>query len=334
MIQKVRLSRLFIAPTLLSTILCAQGVSPTKRIVSLQGLKSSPARCIGTLRAQFLDDTTLLISNPICAKSNVESSNQHAVANLDGNLRYSTELGQGSRYAYIGPPGYLFFPANQQGWLIFDIELHPKGTIPIPSGDRPRDIVLSPSHTAVALSSVECCNDSGPYHWQLLAGSPLIKTGEYTGPLPFPGITDSGVVEPAVSGKSKLVSFEPNPGELWFFDTRYQLTRQSKTGTDTLLPEAAWLAPKSRETYCSESLSSSQPRLILAYCSTFVSLPDGFALLTHTGLYDRLRYIVYDLTGNILIRGTYTYDSPPSLSPNGRLLALTQGKNVILYDLP
>src|SRR5258707_3232624 len=68
MIQKVRLSRLFIASTLLSTILCAQEVSPTKRTLSLQGLKPSPTHCQLGLKAQFLDDTTLLLSNPICAK--------------------------------------------------------------------------------------------------------------------------------------------------------------------------------------------------------------------------------------------------------------------------
>jgi hypothetical protein len=97
MIQKVRLSRFFIASALLSNILCAQGVSPTKRIVSFQGLKPSPTHCQLGLKAQFLDDTTLLISNPICAKGGRDSSYQHAIANLDGNIRSSIELGEESR---------------------------------------------------------------------------------------------------------------------------------------------------------------------------------------------------------------------------------------------
>jgi hypothetical protein len=333
MIQKVRLSRLFIASTLLSTILCAQEVSPTKRTLSFQSLKPSPTHCQLGLKAQFLDDTTLLISNPICAKGGVESSHQHALANLDGNIRNSIELGQGSRYAYIGPPGYLLFPAEHPGWLIFDTDLHPKGTLPIPSGEFPGNIVLSPSRTAVALSSGTPGDHYSTYHWQLLTGNPLSKTAEYTGPLPFPGITDAGAVAPV--GKSKLADFEPIPGDLWFFDTHYQLTRRSNTGTETALPEATWLAPESKETWCSEELSVSQQRHILVHCMTTYYLPRAIGgFLTHGLPLFHLRYVVYDATGKILTKGTYPFDSPPSLSPNGRLLALTQEKNVILYDLP
>jgi hypothetical protein len=333
MIQKLRLSRPVITFILLSTILYAQEISLKKRIVSFQGLKPSPTHCQLGLKAQFLDDSTLLISNPICAKGGRNSSYQHAIANLDGNVRSSVELSEGSNNAYIGPPGYLFFPADHRGWLIYDTGLQPKWRVPIPSGEFPGSIALSPSRTAAALSS-HAAGEYSKYRWQIFTGDPLTKIGEYTGPLPFPGVTDSGAVKPVFSGKASLASFEPNPSELWFFDTNYQLTRRSNTSSDMLLPEAAWLAPKSQETFCSESLSASQPRRILAYCSTTVFLPRGFALLVHTALYAHLRYIVYDATGNILTKGTYTYDSPPSLSPNGRRLALTQGKNVILYDLP
>jgi hypothetical protein len=128
---------------------------------------------------------------------------------------------------------------------------------------------------------------------------------------------------------------EPTAGEFWFFDSHYQFTRRSGSSTDSILPDAAWLAPKSRyPPYCFSSLSVAQPHKVLAYCETEVHLPDGFALIVHTGLYAHLRYVVYDATGKILTKGTYPFDSPPSLSPNGRVLVLTQGKNVILYDLP
>jgi hypothetical protein len=335
MIQKAKLPLLLITSALLSTILCAQEVSPIKRTLSLQGLKPSPTHCQLGPKAQFLDDTTLLISNPICVKGGVESSHQHALASLDGKIRNSIELGEGSRYAYIGPQGYLFFPADHQGWLIFDTDLHPKGTLPIPSGEFPGSIALSPSRTAVALSSDAPGDHTDPYHWQLLAGNPLTKTGEYTGPLPFPGITDAGALESTLLDKPKLVSFEINPGESWFFDAHYQLTRRSKAGTESTLPEAAWLAPESRETWCSEKISASQPRHILVDCMTTYYLPRAIGgFLTHGLPLYHLRYVVYDATGKILTKGTYSFDSPPSLSPNGRLLALTQGKNVILYDLP
>jgi hypothetical protein len=334
MIQKVRLSPLFITSTLLSTILCAQEVSPTKRIVSFQGLKPSPTHCQLGLKAQFLDDTTLLISNPICAKGGRYSSYQHAIANLDGNIRSSIELSESSNRAYIGPPGYLFFPADQQGWLIYDTGLQPKWRVPIPSGEFPGGIALSPSRTAAALSS-HAAGDYSKYHWQLFTGEPLARIGEYTGQLPFPGITDAGAIEYALAGQPKLVSFEINPGESWFFDAQYQLTRRSKSGTESTLPEAAWLAPESRETWCSEKISASQSRHILVDCRTSYYLPRAISgFLTHGLPLYHLRYVVYDTTGQILTKGTYPFDSPPSLSPNGRLLALTQGKNVILYDLP
>jgi hypothetical protein len=152
MIQKAKLLRL-IASTFLSTTLCAQVASTTKRIVSFQGLKPSTTHCQLGLKAQFLDDTTLLISNPICAKGGRDSSYQHAIANLDGNIRSSIELSESSNSVYIGPPGYLFFPADQQGWLIYDTGLQPKWRVPIPSGEFPSSIALSPSRTAAALSS-------------------------------------------------------------------------------------------------------------------------------------------------------------------------------------
>lgn len=335
MTQKFRLSRPFTTFTLLSTIVCAQEVLLTKHVVSFQGLKPSPTHCQLGLKAQFLDDTTLLISNPICAKGSRYSSYQYAIANLDGNIRSSVELSESSNCAYIGPPGYLFFPADQQGWLIYDTRLQPKWRVPIPSGEFPGSVALSPSRTAAALSSDAPSDHTGPHNWQLFAGDPLKKTGEYTGPLPFPGITDTGAVEPTLLGKPKLVSFEPNPGELWFFDTHYQLTRRFKSGTETKLPEAAWLAPESQETWCSEKLSASQPGHILVSCMTTYYLPRAIGgFLTHGLPLYHLRYVVYDATGNVLTKGTYPFDSPPSLSPNGRLLALTQGKNVILYDLP
>jgi hypothetical protein len=330
MIQYLKMSRLFVASVLLGTFLCAQNTPLTKRTISFQGLKPSPTHCLN-LRAQFLDDNTLLISNPICAKNGVESSHQHALANLDGNVQSSVELGQGSRYAYIGPPGYLFFPADHQGWLIYDTALQPKWNVPIPPGEFPGRIALSPSRTAVALSS----RTNGPYHWQLFAGNPLTKVGEFTGSLPFPGITDTGTVKSEHPGKPNLDSVEPTPGELWFFDAHYQLTRQSNTGTDSLLPEAAWLAPEDKEGWCSEELSASHPSHILAYCMTSHYLPRAVGgFVTHGLPLYRLRYVVYDATGNILIKGTYPFDSPPSLSPNGHLLAVTQGKGVILYNLP
>ena len=330
MIQYLKMSRLFVASVLLGTSLCAQNTPLTKRTISFQGLNPSPTHCLN-LRAQFLDDNTLLISNPICAKNGVESSHQHALASLDGKVQSSIELGEGSRYVYIGPPGYLFFPADQQGWLIYDTALQPKWNVPIPSGEFPGRIALSPSHIAVALSS----RANGPYHWQLFAGDPLTKAGEFTGPLPFPGITDSGTVKSEHPDKPNLDNVEPTPGELWFFDAHYQLTRRSNTGTDSFLPEAAWLAPEDKERWCSEELSASPPSHILAYCETAHYLPRAVGgFVTHGLPLYRLRYVVYDATGNILIKGTYPFDSPPSLSPNGHLLAVTQGKGVILYNLP
>jgi hypothetical protein len=334
MIQKLRLSRLFIASTLLSTILCAQEVSPTKRIVSFQGLKPSPTNCHLGLKAQFLDDTTLLISNPICAKGGRYSSYQHAIANLDGNVRNSVELGEASRYAYIGPSGYLFFPADHDGWLIYNTDLQPKWRVPIPSGEFPGSIALSPSRTAAALSS-HVAGDYSKYRWQLFTGEPLARIGEYTGQLPFPGITDSGSIQPRAPNQPLGATIEPTASEFWFFDSHYQLTRRSGSSTDNILPDAAWLAPKSRyPPYCFSSLSVAQPHKVLAYCETEVHLPDGFALVVHTYLHSLLRYAVYDITGKILTEGTYPPDSPPSLSPDGHKLAVAQGKTVVLYDLP
>ena len=334
MIQKLRLSRPFITFTLFSTILCAQEVSLTKHVVSFQGLKSSPTHCQLGLRAQFLDDTTLLISNPICAKGGRNSSYQHAIANLDGSVRSSIELGDASNYAYVGPPGYLFFPPDHQGWLIYDTVLQPKWQVPIPSGEFPGSVALSPSRTAAALSS-HAAGDYSKYRWQLFTGEPLARIGEYSGQQPFPGVTDSGSIQPRAPNQPLAASIEPIAGEFWFFDSHYQLTRRSGSNTDSLLPDAAWLAPKSRyPPFCFSSISVSAPRKVLAYCETEVHLPDGFALLVHTYLYSRLRYAVYDSTGKILTEGTYPPNSPPSLFPNGRLLSLTEGKTVILYDLP
>ncbi len=332
MVQHLKMSRLLVASVLFGTSLCAQNTTLTKRTISFQGLKPSPTHCLN-LRVQFLDDTTLLISNPICAKDGVESSHQHALASLDGKVQSSIELGQGSRYAYIGPPGYLFFPADQQGWLVYGTDLQPKWRVPIPSGEFPGSMVLSPSRTAIALSSSTV--NYSIYNWQLMAGDPLAKIGEFTGPLPFPGITDTGTVKSEHSGKPNLDSVEPTPGELWFFDAHYQLTRRSNTGTDSLLPEAAWLAPEDKGGWCSEELSASHPSHILAYCMTSHHLPRAVGgFFTHGLPLYRLRYVVYDATGNILTKGTYPFDSPPSLSPNGHLLAVTQGKDVILYNLP
>jgi hypothetical protein len=334
MIQKLRLSRLFITSALLSTILFAQEVSPTKRVVSLQGLKPSPTHCQLGLKAQFLDDSTLLISNPICAKGGRYSSYQHAIANLDGNVRSSIELSEGSNNAYIGPPGYLFFPADQQGWLIYDTGLQPKWRVPIPSGEYPGSVALSPSRTAAALSS-HAAGDYSKYRWQLFTGEPLARIGEYSGQLPFPGITDSASIQPRAPNQPLGATVEPAVREFWFFDSHYQLTRRSGSSTDNILPDAAWLAPKSRyPPYCFMSLSVAQPRKILAYCETEVHLPDGFALIVHTYLHSRLRFAVYDTSGKILTEGTYPPYSPPSLSPDGHKLAVTQEKTVILYDLP
>ena len=327
--------RLFITSAILSTILYAQGRSSTQRVISLQGLKPSPKRCPLGVNAQFLDDSTLLISNPICTKNGrgYASSNQHALASLDGNISNSIELGEGSRYAYIGPPGYIFFPADHDGWLIYDTSLQPKWRVPIPSNEYPGSVVLSPSRTAAAISS-QAVGDYERYRWQLFAGNPPTKVGEFVGPLPFPGITDTGAVaKTALPSKSKSTGLEPVPGELWFFDANYQLTRRTATG-DTVLPGAVWLAPNSREAWCSESFSMSHPRRILTYCDTTIFIPNAFALVMHTAVSAHLRYIVYDEAGNILTQGTYGYGSPPSLSPNGHLLAVGQRRSVVLYDLP
>ena len=115
----------------------------------------------------------------------------------------------------------------------------------------------------------------------------------------------------------------------------YQLTRQSN-GIETLLPEASWLAPpESPQTWCRHELSISQPRHVLVSCQTTHYLPRAIGgLLTHGLPLYHLRYVVYDPTGKTLLKGEYPFDSPPALSPSGHLLALTQGNDVVLYDLP
>jgi hypothetical protein len=189
---------------------------------------------------------------------------------------------------------------------------------------------------AAALSSQAPGDYSEPQQRQLFTGEPLARIGEYNGPLTVLGITDAGAIQPRLPNQPLVANVEPTEGEFWFFDSHYQLTRRSSMGTDSTLPEATWLAPKSRyPPRCFNSLSVAQPRKILAYCESEVHLPDGFALVTHTYLHSRLRYAVYDTTGKILItEGTYPLSSPPSLSPDGHKLAVTQGKTVILYDLP
>jgi hypothetical protein len=334
MIPFARLRQLLLTPVLFSPVLLAQDVTLTKRIVSFPGLKPSHAHCFFDLQAQFLDNETLVLTSPICAKAGHISGYQYAIASLDGNIRYSVELSESSNRVYIGPPGYLFFPADRQGWLIYDITLHPKWTVPIPSGEFPGSVSLSPSRTAAALSS-HIVNNESKYHWQLFTGEPLARIGEYDGEMPFPGITDSGAIQIRESNQPVAVTVEPTAGEFWFFDSHYQLTRRSSSGTDNIISNATWLAPKSRyPPFCSSSFSIAEPRKILAYCDSGVYLPDGFALLVHTYLRSNLRYSVYDKTGKIITQGTYPYSSPPSLSPDGHKIAVTQGKTVVLYDLP
>ena len=330
MVQRFRIPLLSAVFVFACTILSAQDAPLKIRSVLLRGLK--PTRC-DRLKVQFLDEATLLISNAICAKGGVESTHQHTLARLDGQIIKSVELGQGSRYAYIGPPEYLLFPADHDGWLIYNTNLEPQWRVPIPSGEFPGGIALSPSHNAVAISSSTV--DYKTYHWQLFSGNPLTKMGDFAGPLPFPGITDAGAIEPTFSGKQELGRFEPNTGELWFFDSHYQLTRRVN-GVETMLPEASWLAPlDSSQTWCHKDLSAAQPRHILISCQSSHYLPRAIGgLLTHGLPLYHLRYVVYDATGKALLRGEYPFDSPPSLSSSGHLLVITQGKKIILYDLP
>ena len=334
MIPFVRLRQFLLTPVLFSTALLAQDGTLTRSVVSFPGLKPSHARCFIDLQAQFLDNETLLLTSPICAKAGHISGYQYAIASLDGNIRYSVELSESSNRVYIGPPGYLFFPADQQGWLIYDTTLQPKWSVPIPPREFPGSVDLSPSRTAAALSS-HISGDKSKYHWQLFTGEPLAKIGEYDGELPFSGITDSGAIQMREPNQPLAVTVEPTAGEFWFFDSHYQLTRRSSSGTDNIISNAAWLAPKSRyPSFCSSSLSIAAPRKILASCDTGIYLPDAFALVVHTYLHSLLRYSVYDMTGKMLTEGTYQHFSPPSLSPDGHKLAVTQGKTVVLYDLP
>ncbi len=337
MIHKVRLSRFLIAPTLLSIILYAQEVSATQRIVSLQGLKPSPTHCQLGPKVQFLDDTTLLITNAICAKDGVESRYQHAVADLNGSIRNSVELSESSNYASVGPPGYVLFPADQQGWLIFDTDLHPKGNLPIPSGEFPGSVTLSPSphrHRTIFRLPRQSLLDSytGNSSPEILSPRPA----KYTGPLPFPGITDSGAPAP---GAPNLHS--PTSSRLPANSGSSIIITNSRDASKAV-PKPHFQTPhgslrKANAPWCfRQSLSVSQPRHVLVYCMTSYYLPTGnCGLLTHRLASITISvYVAYDATGKVLTKGTYHFNSPPSLSPNGRLLALTRGKNVILYQLP
>lgn len=318
---------------LLSPVMRCQTQATPSRTISFQGLKSSPKRCHTPFAAQFIDNSTLLLTNPICARSGSASSYQYAVVNLDGTIRSTIELSESSNRGYVGPPGYLFFPADHRGWLIYDTDLQPKWNVPIPEQEFPGSVILSLSHTAAAISSDLPGDHLGQDHWQLFMGEPLAKVGEYTGRPPFPGVSDIGTIQQREPNQPSPSSVQPIEGEFWFFNPDNLLSRRTATTPDLILREAEWLVPKSQyPPHCFTSLSISPARKILAYCSSEVHLPRGFALLIHTYMYSNLRYAVYDTTGNVVTKGTYS--SPPSLSPDGRKLALTQGQTVILHNLP
>jgi hypothetical protein len=279
-----------------------------------------------------LDDSSLLISAPICNKYNFEASNQIAIANLDGTIRTSVLLDDNSNYAYVGPLGYIFVPGGQtKGWLVFDPQLHPLQTIPVPPGHFPGVIYLSPSRTAVAVSSAPVLAKPGDYHYQMFAGQPLMNKGGADGIFPFPGVTDSGSLEPSISAKADLTYYQPIPGEFWFFDSlnQHQLTRRS-SGVDSVLPDAAWLAPHMENTRCSGELSTEQPRRFLAYCYGNTN-PAGRALPI---FWNRDRFIVYDRSGTILLKEQMSWDSSASLSPKGKLVAVSHGKSIDFHTLP
>src|SRR5215472_5619704 len=145
----------------------------------------------------------------------------------------------------LGRPGYIFVPAGKKGWLIFDHELRRLGAVPIQPGESPGGIVLSPSQTAVALIATRSDGYSKPWRYQMLAGQPLQQRGELTTADPFPGVTDSGSVESTIAGAKNASFYRIASGDQWFFDdlNRSYLTRRSTNVNDTVLADAAWLAP-------------------------------------------------------------------------------------------
>src|SRR5262249_34831766 len=101
---------------------------------------------------------------------------------------------------------------------------------------------------------------------QMLAGQPLQQRGELTTADPFPGVTDSGSVESTIAGAKNASFYRIASGDQWFFDdlNRSYLTRRSTNGNDTVLADAAWLAPHHGQIWCSGQLSITEPHRFLA----------------------------------------------------------------------
>ena len=306
----------------------AQSEQPIKRTLQLTALEHSPTRCQLGIESQFLDNTSLLISNPICTRGGVESSYQIAVVSLDGTIRTSINLDGNSRYPHPGPVGYIFIPAGGKGWLIFDEQLHRLGDVPARAGESEGEVVLSPSRTAVAVIFTRADGYSYPWRSVVLAGQPLENKGEYTIPAGWPMITDSGSFDTSKSDKARL--FMVSSDEQWFFDkTNHHLSRWSPNGGSTMLPNASWLAPDKTETWCSGQLSSAKTRRFLAHCNGNTMLGIGKASIG----WGHNRFVVYDAEGKTLFKKAVPRNSSISLSPDGHLIAVSHQNSIDLYDL-
>jgi hypothetical protein len=313
-----------------ASVAFAQDAQPAKRTI-VPALKRSPYSCEHGIEGQFLDDTSLLISSPICIKGGVKSNYQIAIANLDGTIRHSVILDDSARYLYVGPPGYIFVPGGSNGWLIFDTSLNRLGNVPIQQEESEGGIVLSPSRTAVALIFTGGDGYSRPWRYFLLAGKPLENKGQFTTSAEFPGITDSGSVDRPSPAKATAGFYVLSQTQFWFFDkaNHQLLTRRSSSGSSTVLPDASWLAPGDAEVWCSGQLSVAEPRRFLAHCEGNTS-PFGRMLPIGWG---HNRFIVYALDGKILYKLEAPSGASVAISPNGHVVAVAHEMSVDFYTM-
>jgi hypothetical protein len=306
-----------------------QSERPIWQDLKLNALKQSPTRCEVGIESQFLDDTHLLVSNPICTKGGIDSAYQIAILSFDGTISASVGLDNNSSHPYVGPRGYIFIPAGRRGWLIYDDHLHQLGSVPAQTGESESVIVLSPSRSAVALIFTGGDGYSYPWRFVVLAGEPLERKSEYTISEGSLAISDSGSVDKSANGKARHYEF--SAGEIWYFDeaNNYQLSRRSSTGTITVLPDARWLSPDKTETWCSGQISTVKPPRFLAHCAGDTSIGFGKASVG----WGHSRFVVYDAQGSTLVKKTVSGTASVSLSPDGRLLAISGGRSIQLSHL-
>ncbi|MGA9061832.1 MAG: hypothetical protein WB341_09220 [Terracidiphilus sp.] len=305
--------------------------------IILAGLETS-AKCLGGPVAVLLDDSHLLVNNPIHCTG--PGKFQGGVADLKGKIQ-RTLNSEGAFSA--GPNGQLIM-ANRDG----HIEILDQGLSDIADITFPGRILIHdesvfyrgiPFFDAIALSpdrkAFSICSLVTPL-CKLFAGSPPTEKASLTLGGPFPGLTSSGFARLPLAaanlapGYPMPYFYHPADDQTWFFTRNgNHLSRITGDGGTAELAEARWLTSRSDDN-CRGEMSAVEPRRFLAECWGAHDLFGGDEM----PIFPYRRIIVYALDGSILFKKSVIYWGTPSISPDGHLIAVSHGKKVDLYHLP